>query len=182
VTRLIASLAVVLLVAACSSKAPQTANPASINCEERGGQLRFEDQLGVCVFGERQCEQWALYRGECPRGGIPVAGYATSFERYCAIRGGSVQRGTCALPPAGTYVAKLGGGRVATLELDVLGSATLASPGRSTVRGAWAREGAYMTVFSGKERILFRYDVQRLVLQEWDRAAWGNSLDDFRRQ
>lgn len=182
--RSIALLAGMLLVAACSSsKGPESDNRASANCVDRGGTLRFEDQLGVCEFpGNRQCEQWALLRGDCPRGGIAVAGYTTSFERTCAIRGGSLVRGSCALPPAGTYVAKLRDDRVATLELDILGGATLTSSGKPTVRGPWAREGAFMTVFTGKERILFRYEAQRLVLKEWDRGVWGNSLDDFRRQ
>jgi hypothetical protein len=32
----------------------------------------------VCVFGDnRQCEEWALMRGQCPAGGIRVTGYVT---------------------------------------------------------------------------------------------------------
>lgn len=49
------------------------ANPASVYCEEHGGrvQLRNSDagQYGVCVFSDGQeCEEWALYRGECTIG------------------------------------------------------------------------------------------------------------------
>ena len=36
-----------------------------------------------------QCEEWALLRGECPKGGIRVAGCATPAARYCGITGGS---------------------------------------------------------------------------------------------
>ena len=71
------------------------ANPASVNCEKQGGDLRIETlgnggQYGVCVFeGNRQCEEWALFRGECPKGGLRVTGYVTPGARLCAIRGGT---------------------------------------------------------------------------------------------
>ena len=46
-------------------------------------------QYGACSFSDnRQCEEWALLRGECPKGGIRVAGYATPAARYCGITGG----------------------------------------------------------------------------------------------
>ena len=48
------------------------ANPASGNCEEKGGMLRIvtqEDggQIGMCTLadGVTECEEWAYYRGEC---------------------------------------------------------------------------------------------------------------------
>lgn len=192
-TRLALLLAVLcagaLPLAACRSTSPEVSNAASLNCVDKGGQQRMEDQLGLCVFpDERQCEQWAMLRGDCPRGGIPVSGYSTAFERHCAIRGGSLLRGTCALPPAGTYVAKMRDDRLATLTLDVQGGATLALPfpGRETAsitRGAWARNGNFLTVFSGKEEIVFRYEGQRLVARRWDRDRWGGAgLEEFRRQ
>ena len=45
-------------------------NPASVYCEERGGTLVMRDaeagQYGVCVFPDgSECEEWALFRGEC---------------------------------------------------------------------------------------------------------------------
>jgi len=63
----------------------------------------------VCLFEDnRQCEAWALLRGECPVGGLRVTGYATDAARYCAITGGRYaitarsgaadEEGTCALP------------------------------------------------------------------------------------
>jgi putative hemolysin len=184
------------MLVSCSSKAPpEVDNAASRNCADKGGQQRLESgpfgTIGICSFGEKQCEQWALLRGECPRGGMAVAGYGTALERHCAIRGGSMVRGTCALPPAGRYAAKssswFGAERHATLELDIQGGAVLTSTTEgkppATVRGAWAREGRYMSVFTGKQRIVFRYEGQRLVPQDWDRAAWGDTaLEEFTRQ
>jgi putative hemolysin len=93
---------------------PQLANPASQNCAAKGGTLRIEQrpdggQYGVCVFVDNyQCEEWALFRGECPVGGLRVTGYVTPAARYCAITGGRYavvaksgaadEQGACALP------------------------------------------------------------------------------------
>ena len=90
------------------------ANPASQNCAARGGTLRIEQrpdggQFGVCVFTDNyQCEEWAMFRGECPVGGLRVTGYITPAARFCAITGGryavtarsgaSDEQGVCALP------------------------------------------------------------------------------------
>jgi putative hemolysin len=92
----------------------QLANPASQNCVARGGTLKIErrpdgGQYGVCVFADNyQCEEWALFRGECLAGGLRVTGYATAAARYCAITGGRYtvvgnigtadEQGACALP------------------------------------------------------------------------------------
>ncbi len=71
------------------------ANPASTNCINRGGILVIEKrgdggEFGICLFKDnRQCEEWALFRGECPAGGIDITGYATPAARYCAITGGT---------------------------------------------------------------------------------------------
>ena len=94
--------------------AAQLANPASQNCARQGGQIRIEQrpdggQYGVCVFLDNyQCEEWALFRGECRADGLRVTGYVTAPARYCAITGGrytvvarsgaSDEQGTCALP------------------------------------------------------------------------------------
>lgn len=73
----------------------QIANPASQNCIQKGGTLSIETrgdggQYGVCMFEDnRQCEEWAMFRGECPVGGIKVTGYVTPAARYCAITGGT---------------------------------------------------------------------------------------------
>ncbi len=97
-----------------SARAAQLANPASQHCVEQGGKLVIErhpngGEYGVCLFPEnRQCEEWALLRGECRAGGIRITGYATPAARYCAITGGTYtvvarsgaadEQGNCTLP------------------------------------------------------------------------------------
>ena len=91
----------------------QLANPASQNCVKQGGTLKIErrpdgGQYGVCVFTDNyQCEEWALFRGECPKNGLRVTGYVTPAGRYCAITGGRYtvvketatgEQGVCSLP------------------------------------------------------------------------------------
>ena len=111
--RLLTALA--LLTATHAALAQTTlANPASVHCRDLGGNSRIErtprgDQYGVCVFQDnRQCEEWALLRGQCPAGGLRVTGYVTPAARYCAITGGSytissasnsaTEQGDCRLP------------------------------------------------------------------------------------
>lgn len=89
-------LALTIWLAACAGAFAQTqaANPASQRCIEEGGTLQLEQrpdggQFGVCVFADnRQCEEWALFRVECPVGGLRVTGYLTAAARFCAITGG----------------------------------------------------------------------------------------------
>jgi putative hemolysin len=77
------------------STGAQTANPASENCIKQGGTLTIQTrgdggQYGVCLFEDnRQCEEWAMLRGDCPVGGIKVTGYVTTAAQYCAITGGT---------------------------------------------------------------------------------------------
>ena len=106
------------------------ANPASVNCVEQGGTLSIEErgdggQFGVCYFEDnRQCEEWALLRGDCPVGGLKVTGYVTPAARYCAITGGTYaitgnsgaddEQGTCTFKDGaqcdawGYYIGKCG--------------------------------------------------------------------------
>ena len=71
------------------------ANPASVNCIRKGGTLSIQKgggggEHGICIFGDnRQCEEWALFRGECPIGGRKITGYVTPAAQFCAITGGS---------------------------------------------------------------------------------------------
>lgn len=72
------------------------ANPASVNCTEKGGKLEMREskagQYGVCLFEDnRQCEEWALMRGECPVGGLKITGYENDAQIFCAITGGTVE-------------------------------------------------------------------------------------------
>jgi putative hemolysin/predicted metal-dependent phosphoesterase TrpH len=56
------------------------ANPASVNCINKGGTLSIQKsadggEYGICIFEDnRQCEEWALFRGECPAGGRKATG------------------------------------------------------------------------------------------------------------
>ncbi len=72
------------------------ANPASSNCIAKGGTLEIRKskigEYGVCLFEDnRQCEEWALLRGECPMGGLKITGYQSEAEVYCAITGGQLE-------------------------------------------------------------------------------------------
>ncbi|MDI9640472.1 DUF333 domain-containing protein [Geitlerinema splendidum] len=81
-------------------------NPASKNCIEKGGALQIlkrgdGGEYGVCFFEDnRQCEEWALFKGNCPVGGIKVTGYNTPEAVYCAVIGGTVSsdQNSCTLP------------------------------------------------------------------------------------
>ncbi|MFA6422248.1 MAG: DUF333 domain-containing protein [Candidatus Buchananbacteria bacterium] len=56
----------------------QIANPASVNCKEKGGTSEIitkEDgsQYGNCKLPDgSECEEWAFMRGECPQGSSPI--------------------------------------------------------------------------------------------------------------
>jgi putative hemolysin len=112
----IAAICVGLLACLASAAAlaqAQLANPASQNCVKQGGTLTIErrpdgGQYGICVFTDNyQCEEWALFRGDCPKNGLRVTGYVTRAGRYCAITGGRYtvvtesaagETGVCSLP------------------------------------------------------------------------------------
>ena len=55
------------------------ANPASVNCVDKGGQLDIRTdesggQYGVCKFpGGSECEEWKFFRGECRAGVLDCA-------------------------------------------------------------------------------------------------------------
>jgi hypothetical protein len=72
-------------------------NPAAKNCEKQGGTMVIQKrddggETGICLFEDnRQCESWALFRGECPVGGMKITGYVTLAAQYCAITGGAYQ-------------------------------------------------------------------------------------------
>ncbi|MFA6131622.1 MAG: DUF333 domain-containing protein [Patescibacteria group bacterium] len=105
----------------CGDEGAGLANPASTNCVEKGGTSRIENkpdgsQFGVCYFEDnRQCEEWAFLRGDCPYGGRRITGYITESARYCAIAGGTytvttqgdenTEKGNCALPNGATCEA-----------------------------------------------------------------------------
>lgn len=50
----------------------QMANPASVNCVDKGGKLSIVDkpegQVGMCTLSNGSvCEEWAYFRGECQK-------------------------------------------------------------------------------------------------------------------
>jgi hypothetical protein len=71
------------------------ANPASVNCVDKGGELIIEKrpdggEYGVCRFKDgKECEEWAMMRGECPVGGVKISGLATPAARFCMMTGGT---------------------------------------------------------------------------------------------
>lgn len=88
-------------------KSRQLANPASVNCAKQGGTLKIQTlgngaQYGLCQFENNQaCEEWALYRGDCPVGGVKTTGFDNIEQQYCAWVGGqtlAVPNAVCNLP------------------------------------------------------------------------------------
>ncbi len=62
------------LIAGCvqqreSPNVTGTPNPASVNCVNKGYYLEIKEgtdgEYGVCKYAGWECEEWALYRGEC---------------------------------------------------------------------------------------------------------------------
>lgn len=82
VSLLLAIALLTVAVGGCGQAAPPPtatpevgiANPASVYCQEHGGQVEIrtaEDgsQYGVCVFPDgSECDEWAYFRGECQPG------------------------------------------------------------------------------------------------------------------
>lgn len=97
------ALSAAVLLAACTA-APTPAptatpavglpNPASVFCQEQGGQLKIErdaagNESGLCLFPDgSQCEEWAFLRGECQPGQTPPA--ATPKDATYQIEGNPV--------------------------------------------------------------------------------------------
>jgi hypothetical protein len=130
-----------------------------------------EGEIGICVFHEnRQCEEWALLLGECPRGGIPVAGFATTSERHCAIRGGRMTIPGCARSPVGLYEAR---SVLLVLQAGTGRTAMLRTGSRGLMPGTWQRSGNAITIRTEDERLVFDYAGDRLVPLEWDPKIWG---------
>ena len=175
-----AAFIVALALAACKSPPAEplpNAASAAQNCESLGGTRKIEHgadgDIAVCVFaGNRQCEEWALLFGQCPRGGIDVGGYATTSERHCAIRAGRMTIPGCELSPVGLYEA-----RNVALLLQAGNTAMLrtysADASRYLMAGTWTRSGGVVTVSTEPERLVFEYAGDRLVPREWDRKVWG---------
>ena len=95
---IMSSLVTVAMFAPVSSAMAHSslANPASVYCEQQGGQLEIRTdpdggQYGVCTFADSsECEEWAFYRGEC-QPGEHAAGLANPASVYCAQQGGKLE-------------------------------------------------------------------------------------------
>lgn len=91
---MISLLSLMGLITGCAEKKLKLANPASQYCVEKGGVLKIlkhpdGGEYGVCFFTDnRQCEEWSMFRGECPVGGLKITGYLTPEGIYCVIKGG----------------------------------------------------------------------------------------------
>jgi len=78
-------------------------NPAANYCVSKEGTLKTitradGNQYTICYFMDnRQCEEWAFFRGDCPWGGRKVTGYDNEQQKFCAITGGTVDmnKNTC---------------------------------------------------------------------------------------
>jgi|GEM_PF-1710713 len=93
--------------AACPSNSTQIANPASVNCINKGGTLKIVDgpggQYGMCTLPDgKQCEEWSYFRGECPLNCSACPQLASPGPDFCTegkiISGGTDACG-CNLSP-----------------------------------------------------------------------------------
>lgn len=107
-------LSIMTLVGACSfptptlpppAPLPTTAasmadmpNPASAYCVQQGGKLDIRKdtqgaEYGVCVFADQsECEEWALFRGECKPGqGQVLADMPDPSAAFCVQQGGQLE-------------------------------------------------------------------------------------------
>lgn len=91
------------------------ANPASENCINSGGKLEIKKdgiggEYGLCYFEDNMaCEEWALYRKECPIGGVKTTGFDTEAQRFCAWMGGktlAVENAVCTLTDGSSCYAE----------------------------------------------------------------------------
>lgn len=82
-------------------------NPAERYCLKVGGSLAVRTRgdgraYELCQFPDnRACEAWALWRGDCPIGGVKTTGFDTIAQAYCAWLGGktlALPHATCTLP------------------------------------------------------------------------------------
>ncbi|USD66777.1 DUF333 domain-containing protein [Vibrio sp. SCSIO 43136] len=76
---------------------PGMANPASVFCEEQGGQVELDGDKGICVFenGDR-VEEWEFYQQHAEQESMPSM--ANPAAVFCEEQGGvSNLDGTCTL-------------------------------------------------------------------------------------
>ena len=48
-------------------------------------------EYGICYFKDNNaCEEWSLFRGDCPPSGVNTTGLETIDQKYCAWSGGQI--------------------------------------------------------------------------------------------
>jgi len=89
-----------------NANSTKLANPASTKCNQIGGTITMKTrgdggQYGLCELESGMaCEEWALYRGECPDEGINASLLDSEIQMYCVWIGGkldNVNKNTCTL-------------------------------------------------------------------------------------
>ena len=89
-----------------NANSTQLANPASTKCDQIGGTITMKTrgdggQYGLCELESGMaCEEWALYRGECPEEGVDTSILESEIQMYCVWIGGeldNVNKNTCTL-------------------------------------------------------------------------------------
>jgi putative hemolysin len=90
------------------------ANPASVNCAAKGGNLVMQKrpdggEYGLCFFEDNcVCEEWAMFRGECAVGGVKTTGFDTDAQKFCVWSGGqtlAVENAVCTFSDGSTCLA-----------------------------------------------------------------------------
>jgi len=73
-----------------SNESIEIANPAAVNCLEKGYDYETRTnetgEYGVCIYGGLECDEWALYNGECCFTDDDCA-YANCTNRTCVPDG-----------------------------------------------------------------------------------------------
>lgn len=94
----VASLSACTLKRVTPTPSANMPNPASVNCEEKGGRLDMRKdasggEIGICVFPDgSECEEWAFFRGECQQGGAGGnTGMANPASVNCEEKGGTLE-------------------------------------------------------------------------------------------
>ena len=80
----------------------QIANPASKFCIDNGGKLDIRtaddgSQTGYCTINGKECEEWALMRGECPQNYTvaEVLNETCALDKDCTTPGNYLIRSSC---------------------------------------------------------------------------------------
>ncbi len=103
-------------------------NPASANCVAIGGTVDIRTdanggQVGYCKFPDgTECEEWALFRGECRPGGAPTSVPQTQPMRIVFPAGGisSLQQGTLGGSQSYSYVVRALAGQTMSVNLTAM--------------------------------------------------------------